>query len=119
MVNSLTGTEPEVESGERRRIEFNFPILTVRTQWFGGVFDKLGALRVSRWVSWGSLFVVPIIVGLGLYLLIAGLIGFLLNPAAKSHEKLSRSQHPDTQLCIQILKLFYLINQLVWLICEV
>ena len=82
MVNSLTGTEPEVESGERRRIEFNFPILTVRTQWFGGVFDKLGALRVSRWISWGSLFVVPIVAGLGLYLLIAGLIGFLLNPAA-------------------------------------
>jgi len=81
-VNSLTGTEPEVTDGEPRRVEFNFPILTVRTKWFGGVFDKLGALRVSRWVSWVSLFVVPIVAGLGLYSVCASLLALLWNPAA-------------------------------------
>ena len=82
MVNSLTSTEKKVDDVEQRRIDFNFPILTVRTNWFGGVFDRLGAFRVSRWASWFSLFVVPIVAGLGLYLLCAGLLGFLLNPAA-------------------------------------
>ena len=81
-MNSLTGTEPEVKDGESRRVEFNFPILTVRTQWFGGIFDKLGALRVSRWVSWASLFVVPIVAGLGLYSVCASLLALLWNPAA-------------------------------------
>ena len=81
-MNSLTGTEPDVTDGESRRVEFNFPILTVRTKWFGGVFDKLGALRVSRWVSWVSLFVVPIVAGLGLYSVCASLLTLLWNPAA-------------------------------------
>ena len=79
MVKSLTGTEPDAKDVEQRRFEFNFPILTVRTQRFGRVFDKLGALRVSRWVSWASLFIVPVVAGIGIYFLCSGLFGLLLN----------------------------------------
>jgi len=78
----LTGQKPEKKKDERRRVEFSFPIITVRTQVFSGVFDRLGALRVSRWISWGSLFLVPFVAGIGLYLLISSLLNLLWNPAA-------------------------------------
>jgi len=61
LVDSLTGQEVEAEDAGRRRVEFKFPILTVRTQLFTGVFDKLGSLRASRLVSWAALVVVPAI----------------------------------------------------------
>jgi membrane-associated protease RseP (regulator of RpoE activity) len=71
-----------VKDTGQRRVEFNFPILTVRTQVFSGFFDKLGALRASRWISWAALFVVPVVAGIGLYLLISSLFALLWNPAA-------------------------------------
>lgn len=78
----LTGQKPENKKDERRRVEFSFPVLTVRTQLFSGLFDRLGALRVSRWISWGALFLVPFVAGIGLYLLISSLFNLLWNPAA-------------------------------------
>jgi membrane-associated protease RseP (regulator of RpoE activity) len=74
--------ESKVKDTGQRRVEFNFPILTVRTQVFSGFFDKLGALRASRWISWAALFVVPVVAGIGLYLLISSLFALLWNPAA-------------------------------------
>jgi len=81
-VDSLTGQEVEVEDAGRRRVEFHFPILTVRTQLFTGVFDKLGVLRASRSVSWAALVIVPVVAGIGLYLICNSLFALLWNPAA-------------------------------------
>lgn len=83
MVSGFMGNEEsKVKDTGERRVEFNFPILTVRTQVFSGFFDRLGALRVSRWISWAALFVVPVVAGIGLYLLIGSLFALLWNPAA-------------------------------------
>jgi membrane-associated protease RseP (regulator of RpoE activity) len=75
-------TEAENRDSEQRRFEFNFPIFMVRTKLFSGVFDRLGAFRFSRWLSWGALVIVPVVAGIGLYLLINGLVVFLWSPAA-------------------------------------
>lgn len=82
LVDSLTDNEPEVKDAEERRIKFNFPILTVRTKRFSGVFDRLGALRLSRWVSWAALIIVPVMAGIGIYLVCSSLFALLWNPAA-------------------------------------
>ncbi len=84
MVNSLGDdkTEEVNKDSEQRRFEFNFPIFTVRTKLFSGVFDRLGSLRFSRWVSWIALAIVPIVAGIGLYLLVTSLVVLLWNPAA-------------------------------------
>ena len=83
MVSGFMGNEEsKVKDTGERRVEFNLPILTVRTQVFSGFFDRLGALRASRWISWAALFVVPVVAGIGLYLLISGLFALLWNPAA-------------------------------------
>ena len=82
LVDSLPGQEVEAEDAGRRRVQFNFPILTVRTQLFTGAFDKLGALRASRLVSWAALVIVPVVVGIGLYLICNSLFALLWNPAA-------------------------------------
>ena len=83
MVSEFMGNEEsKVKDTGQRRVEFNFPILTVRTQVFSGFFDRLGAIRVSRWISWAALFVVPVVAGIGLYLLISSLFALLWNPAA-------------------------------------
>jgi len=81
-VDSLTGQDVEAEDAGRRRVEFKFPILTVRTQLFTGVFDKLGAFRASRLVSWAAFVVVPVVAGTGLYLICNSLFTLLWNPAA-------------------------------------
>jgi membrane-associated protease RseP (regulator of RpoE activity) len=78
----LTGQSNEADDKVQRRVEFNFPILTVRTKLFTGIFDKLGSLRISRWTSWVSPVIVPIVAGVGLYLIFNSLIAFLWNPAA-------------------------------------
>jgi membrane-associated protease RseP (regulator of RpoE activity) len=85
-VNSLTDDKTETvdKDLDQRRIQFSFPILTVRTQLFSGVFDRLGAFRFSRWLSWISLVIVPVVAGIGLYLLINSLVSLLWNPAAAS-----------------------------------
>jgi membrane-associated protease RseP (regulator of RpoE activity) len=80
--DSLADKETEAEDSKQRRVEFNFPILTVRTQLFTGVFDRLGALRFSRLASWGALVIVPVVAGFGLYLIISSLLVLLWNPAA-------------------------------------
>lgn len=80
-MNSLSGQEAKDENGEQRRVEFNFPILTIRTQLFSKVFDRLGALRASRLISWIALAIVPVVAAIGLYLVLGSLIALLWNPA--------------------------------------
>ena len=81
-MDSLTGQEGEAENVGRRRVEFKFPILTLKTQLFTGVFDKLGSLRASRLVSWAAPVIVPVVAGIGLYLICNSLFTLLWNPAA-------------------------------------
>jgi membrane-associated protease RseP (regulator of RpoE activity) len=83
LVDSLTGQEVEAEEAKQGRIEFNFPLLTIRTQMFSGVFDRLGSLRASRWVSWVALVIVPVVAGIGLYLLCSSLFTLLWTPVAR------------------------------------
>jgi membrane-associated protease RseP (regulator of RpoE activity) len=77
----LSGNKTEGNDAEQKRVEFNFPLLTVRTKLFSGVFDRLGSLRFSRWLSWAALVIVPIVGAIGLYLLINSLLALLWNPA--------------------------------------
>jgi membrane-associated protease RseP (regulator of RpoE activity) len=81
LVDSLTGQEGEVKDAGGRRVEFSFPILTVRTQMFAGVFDRLGGLRGSRLVSWVALAIVPVVAGVGLFMVCGSLFALLWNPA--------------------------------------
>jgi membrane-associated protease RseP (regulator of RpoE activity) len=73
-------TENAKQEVKQPRIEFNFPILIVRTRRFAPVFDRLGTLRSSRYFSWISLVLVPFVAGIALYLLVNSLIGLLSNP---------------------------------------
>ena len=73
-------TESEKQEAKQPRIEFNFPMLIVRTKRFAAVFDRLGSLRTSRYFSWISLVLVPFVAGIALYLLVNSLIGLLSNP---------------------------------------
>ncbi len=73
-------TENQPQQQEERRIEFNFPLLTLRTKRFGPIFDRLGALKGSRYIGWLFLGLVPLVAGIALYLIITSLIGILLNP---------------------------------------
>jgi membrane-associated protease RseP (regulator of RpoE activity) len=79
-VNSLADKEVETKEAEQRRIEFNFPLLTIRTKMFGRVFDKLGSLRASRLIGSIALIIVPIVAAIGLYLLCSSLIALLWTP---------------------------------------
>jgi membrane-associated protease RseP (regulator of RpoE activity) len=85
-VNWLTDdkTEGVDKDHDQRRLEFSFPFLTLRTQLFRGAFNRLGAFRFSRWLSWIALVIVPVVAGIGLYLLINSLVSLLWNPAAAS-----------------------------------
>jgi membrane-associated protease RseP (regulator of RpoE activity) len=81
-VDSLTGQE-EADEAKQGRIEFNFPLLTIRTKMFSGVFDRLGSLRASRLISWVALVIVPVVAAIGLYLLCSNLFVLLWTPAAR------------------------------------
>ena len=79
----MTGQEVEAEKAGRGRIEFSFPLLTVRTQMFTGVFDRFGSLRASRLISWIALIIVPVVAGIGLYLICNSLFTLLWTPVAR------------------------------------
>jgi len=83
LVDSLADKEVEAEEAEPGRIEFSFPMLTVRTKMFSGVFDRLGSLRASRLISWVALIIVPVVAGIGLYLICNSLFTLLWTPAAR------------------------------------
>ncbi|HLC00315.1 MAG TPA: hypothetical protein VJL33_03265, partial [Candidatus Bathyarchaeia archaeon] len=78
----MSDKDPKTEDEKQRRVEFSFPLLTVRTQLFTRVFDRLGAFRFSRFASWVALAIVPVVAGIGLYLVINSLLVLLWNPVA-------------------------------------
>jgi membrane-associated protease RseP (regulator of RpoE activity) len=78
----MSDHDAETEKKEPGKIEFNFPLLTIRTKMFSGVFDKLGALRTSRLIGWLALFIVPVVAAAGLYMLCTTLTRLLLTPGA-------------------------------------
>ncbi|UCC58512.1 MAG: site-2 protease family protein [Candidatus Bathyarchaeum sp.] len=79
----MTGQEVEAEEAEQPRIKFTFPVLAVRTQMFNRVFDWLGSLRSSRVIAWVALIIVPIVGGIGLYLILKNLIDLLWMPLVR------------------------------------
>jgi membrane-associated protease RseP (regulator of RpoE activity) len=93
----LTDQEVEAEETKQKRIEFNFPLLTVRTQMFSGVFDRLGSLRASRLISWVALVVVPVVAAIGLYLLGMSLFELLWTPLVR---EVSRELGPTSYLLL-------------------
>ena len=79
----MTAKEVEAEEAKPGRIEFNFPMLMVRTQMFSRFFDKLGSYRTSRYLSSIALFIVPIVAAIGLYLVSSSLFTLLWTSAAR------------------------------------
>ena len=79
----MSDQNTEAEKKEPGRIEFNFPLLTIRTKMFSGVFDKLGSLRASRLIGWLALIIVPVVAAIGLYLLCGTLIQVLWTSVAR------------------------------------
>ena len=96
-MDSLTGQEVEAEEAGHSRIRFSFPMLTVRTKMFIGVFDRLGSLRASRLISWIDLIIVPIVAGIGLYLICNSLLTLLWTPAARD---ITRELGPGAHLLL-------------------
>jgi membrane-associated protease RseP (regulator of RpoE activity) len=96
-VDSLADQKVEAEEAEPGRIEFNFPLLTIRTKMFSGVFDRLGSLRASRLISWVALVIVPVVAGIGLYLLCSILFTLLWTPLARD---ITREMGPASYLLL-------------------
>jgi membrane-associated protease RseP (regulator of RpoE activity) len=82
-VDLVTAPEVKPEKAKQGRVEFNLPLITVRTQMFGGIFDRLGAFRASRMLSWLALIIVPVVAAIGLYLLCSSLFTLLWTPVAR------------------------------------
>lgn len=96
------------EEIKQKKIEFNFPLLILRTQIFGKVFDRLGSLKISRWISGIALVVVPLVAAIGLYLLYTSLVTLLWTPVARD---MTRELGPASLLPLPginpILPIFY------------
>ncbi len=58
-------------------------MLTIRVKVLNRIYDRLGAFRASRPISWAALVIVPIVAGLGLYVIFNSLSTLLSNPAAR------------------------------------
>jgi len=78
---SSENVETKVTEEKQKRVEFNFPLLIVRTKRFAPIFDKFGSYRSSRVFSWIALILVPFVAAIALYLMINSLIGLLTMPA--------------------------------------
>jgi membrane-associated protease RseP (regulator of RpoE activity) len=94
-----TQEEPtqETEKTEPGRFEFSFPLLTIRTKAFAGIFDKLGSLRISRALAWVALIIVPFVAAIGLYFLCGSLFTLLWTSAARD---ITRDLGPASYLMI-------------------
>jgi hypothetical protein len=73
--------QPTEQQSEEKTVDFKFPLLTVRTKRFAPIFDKLGATRGARYISWLFLALVPLVAGIALYLIVGSLISLINNPA--------------------------------------
>jgi membrane-associated protease RseP (regulator of RpoE activity) len=95
-------------SPNQRRVEFKFPLLTLRTKAFSDIFDRLGSFRLARYASWAAIVVVPIAAAVGLYLIVSSLVALLSNPAIG---EITRELGPATILMLPginpLLPIFY------------
>jgi len=96
-VNLLSDQESEKQDSAQRRVEFKFPLLTLRTKIFSGVFDRIGSLRASRYISWIALFLVPFVAAIGLFIIVTSLVALLSNPAVG---EITRELGPGTILLL-------------------
>ena len=107
-MDSLVDPNAETEETEPGRIEFSFPMLTIRTKMFSGVFDRLGAMKASKWLGWVALVIVPIVAAIGLYLVSASLFTLLWTPEAR---QITQDLGPASYLLLPginpILPIFY------------
>lgn len=78
--NQVPDQQPAEE--KEKAVDFNFPLLTLRTKRFSFIFDKLGKTRGAKYISWVFLALVPLIAALALFLITGSLIALLNNPAA-------------------------------------
>lgn len=69
------------EEEKQKTVDFNFPLLTLRTKRFGFIFDRLGRTRGAKYIAWVFLALIPIIAALALFLITGSLIALLSNPA--------------------------------------
>jgi membrane-associated protease RseP (regulator of RpoE activity) len=76
--------EVQNEKAGQGRIEFDFPLLLVRISSFRRLFEKLGAWKASRLISWGTLFGMPIVGGFGLYMIFDTFRILLTTPEARA-----------------------------------
>jgi membrane-associated protease RseP (regulator of RpoE activity) len=96
-LNPVANEENLGNEKEPGRVEFNFPMLTVRTKMFNGVFERLGSFRASRLFSRLAVVIVPVVAAIGLYLLINSLLSILWTPAVR---EISRELGPSAYLML-------------------
>ena len=75
--------EVRSEEPKRFRVEFEFPLLLIRTQSFMRLYDRLGAFRTSRVISWAALVGMPVVAAFGLFLIFNSLLALLTIPEAR------------------------------------
>ena len=102
-------SDAAIQNEEKQRaIEFSFPILTLRTQKLTGFFNRFGALRISGALSWLSPIIVPVVAGIGLFMLFSSLVTVLGAPAVR---EISRTLGPGAYLLLPginpVLPVFY------------
>ena len=98
-------TDPEIETQEaqapeqakEKRIAIQFPLIIIRTKRFSKIFDRLGAMRASHYISWILLVLVPFVAGVALYLIVNSLIALINNPALG---EISREMGPQAILML-------------------
>lgn len=100
--------EQEKSEEKQGKIDFSFPILTVRTKIFATVFDRLGTLKSSKAFAWIALITFPFVGGIGLFLLFSSLITLLWTPPVR---EIGRALGPGAYLLLPginpILPIFY------------
>jgi len=71
----------QTEQAEEKRVEFNFPLLILRTKRFGYIFDRLGQTHGAKYLGWFFLALVPFVAATALFLITSSLIALINNPA--------------------------------------
>lgn len=83
--NAVENPQPEAQQSEQpkeeKAVDFNFPLLTVRTKRFGFIFDRLGKTRGAKYLGWFFLALVPFVAGIALFLITTALIALINNPS--------------------------------------
>ena len=85
------------EQTEEKLVDIKFPLIFIRTKRFSKIFDRLGSLRASHYISWILLVLVPFVAGIALYLIVNSLIALLNNPALG---EVTRTMGPQSMLML-------------------